>query len=440
MERPILPPDALFLSAADLDARLKRYGRARLDPTAARRRHRVDFSGRELPDLAANHRARDPAARLRSFTANTAARVLLTAETAGRKVHLDEFLRREGLRGADIEDFDAFARDDTTLGIAIAPIERGFWFDDIAVVTETEIFGHRSEAATERARRRAIDPDLVIKNLIELTPGAPVVHIDHGVGRYIGLQALTVDDHEVEFLTIEYAEEAKLYVPVTALHLVSRYAGANEDSAPLHRLGSDQWAKAKRRAAEQARDVAAELLDIYARREAATSYAFRSPDDDYRRFVEQFPFEATPDQDATIDTVIEDLTSPQATDRLVCGDVGFGKTEVAMRAAFLAVASGRQVAVLAPTTLLAQQHFETFSDRFSDWPVTVEVVSRLRNDSDVRAVAERLSGGRVDVVIGTHRLLAKAFRFKRLGLVIIDEEHRFGVRQKGAVEEPARGS
>ena len=430
VERPILPPDALFLPAADLDARLKRYGRARLDPTAARRRHRVYFSGRELPDLAANHRARDPAARLRSFTANTAARVLLTAETPGRKVHLDEFLRREGLHGADVEDFAAFANGDTTLGIAIAPIERGFWFDDIAVVTETEIFGHRSEAATERARRRAIDPDLVIKNLIELTPGAPVVHIDHGVGRYRGLQAFTVDDHEVEFLTIEYAEEAKLYVPVTALHLVSRYAGANEDSAPLHRLGSEAWAKAKRRAAEQARDVAAELLDIYARREAATSFAFQSPDDDYRRFVEQFPFEATPDQDATIDTVIEDLTSTQATDRLVCGDVGFGKTEVAMRAAFLAVASGRQVAVLAPTTLLAQQHFETFSDRFSDWPVTVEVVSRLRNDSDVKAVAERLSSGRVDVVIGTHRLLAKAFRFKRLGLVIIDEEHRFGVRQK----------
>ena len=295
VERPILTPDALFLSAADLDTHLKRYGRVRLDPTAARRRHRVDFGGRELPDVAANHRARDPAARLRTFTANTAARVLLTAETPGRKVHLDDFLRREGLSGDDVEDFAEFATGDTALGIAIAPIERGFWFDDMAVVTETEIFGHRSEAATERARRQAIDPDLVIKNLIELTPGAPVVHIDHGVGRYRGLQAFTVDDHEVEFLTIEYAEEAKLYVPVTALHLVSRYAGANEDSAPLHRLGSDQWAKAKRRAAEQARDVAAELLDIYARREAATSYAFHPPDDDYRRFVEQFPFEATPD-------------------------------------------------------------------------------------------------------------------------------------------------
>ena len=387
-------------------------------------------AGRPLPDLAANHRARDPAVRLRSFAANSSARVLLTAETPGRGVHLDDFLRREGLRATDATDFADFADGGADLAIAIAPIERGLWFDDIAVVSETELFGHRSEAAVQRARRRVVDPDLVIKNLIELSPGAPVVHIDHGVGRYRGLETISVEGAPYEFLTIEYAEQAKLYVPVTALHLVSRYAGANEETAPLHRLGSDQWAKAKKRAAEQARDVAAELLDIYARRKAAKSYVFRAPDDDYRRFVEQFPFEATTDQDAAIETVIEDLTGAQATDRLICGDVGFGKTEVAMRAAFLAVASGRQVAVLAPTTLLAQQHFETFSDRFSSWPVTVEVVSRLRTDGDVKAIAARLGSGRVDIVIGTHRLLGNAFQFKNLGLVVIDEEHRFGVRQK----------
>ena len=430
VERPILPPTALFLTCTDLDARLAQYGRARVDPEAVRRRHRADFGGRPLPDLAANHRARDPAVRLRSFAANSAARVLLTAETPGRKVHLDDFLRREGLRATDVADFAAFAGGSADLAIAIAPIERGLWFDDIAVVSETELFGHRSEAAVQRARRRVIDPDLVIKNLIELTPGAPVVHIDHGVGRYRGLETISVEGAPHEFLTIEYAEEAKLYVPVTALHLVSRYAGANEETAPLHRLGSDQWAKAKKRAAEQARDVAAELLDIYARRKAAKSYVFRAPDDDYRRFVEQFPFEATTDQDAAIETVIEDLTGAQATDRLICGDVGFGKTEVAMRAAFLAVASGRQVAVMAPTTLLAQQHFETFSDRFSSWPVTVEVVSRLRTDGDVKVIAARLGSGRVDIAIGTHRLLGNAFQFKNLGLVVIDEEHRFGVRHK----------
>ncbi len=430
VERPILAPKALFLSATELDERLKRYGRVRLDPAAKQHRHRVGFGGKPLPELAANHRASDPAARLRAFAANTSARVLLTAESPGRKVHLEDFLRREGLRALDAASFGDFEQGEQRLAIAVAPIERGLWLGDLAVVTETEIFGHRSEAARDRARRRSIDPELVIKNLIELNVDSPVVHIDHGVGRYRGLETLTIDGNSMEFLAIEYAEEAKLYVPVTSLHLVSRYAGADEDSAPLHRLGSDQWAKAKKRAAEQARDAAAELLDVYARREAAAGFSFQAPDDDYRRFVEQFPFEPTPDQDATIDTVIDDLVGGKATDRLICGDVGFGKTEVAMRAAFVAVASGRQVAVLVPTTLLAQQHFETFSDRFADWPVTVEAISRLRTEGDVKAVAAKLGAGQVDIAIGTHRLLGRAFNFKNLGLVIIDEEHRFGVRQK----------
>ena len=430
-ERPILPPRSLFLTPADLDAQLKEHGRARLDPHGQQHRHRVGFGGRELPDVAANHRASDPAARLRAFVANTSARVLLTAETAGRRVHLNDFLLREGIRAHDIDGFAAFEKaGGDAVAVAIAPIERGHWLGDHALVTETEIFGHRSEAAVERAKRRAVDPDLVVKNLVELNVGSPVVHIDHGVGRYRGLETLTIDGHPMEFLAIEYAEEAKLYVPVTALHLVSRYVGADEDTAPLHRLGSDQWAKAKRRAAEKARDAAAELLDVYARRKAANGFAFAPPDDDYRRFVEQFPFEATPDQEAAIDTVIEDLTRTEATDRLICGDVGFGKTEVAMRAAFLAVASGRQVAVLAPTTLLAQQHFETFSDRFADWPVTIDAVSRLRTEGDMRTIASRLREGRIDILVGTHRLLAKSIAFNDLGLVVIDEEHRFGVRQK----------
>ena len=430
IERPILPPDALFLAPAELSTRLKPYGRAQIDSKETRHRHRVGFGGKPLPEVAANHRAADPAARLRAFVGNSNARVLLTAETAGRKAHLDEFLRREGLRAAEVGDFRAFAAGDERLAIATAAIERGFWHSDIAVVTETEVFGHRSEAAVERARRRGIDPDLVVKNLIELSVGAPVVHIDHGVGRYRGLETLTIDGEAMEFLLIEYADADKLYVPVTSLQLVSRYAGAGDEAAPLHKLGSDQWAKAKRRAAEKAWDAAAELLDVYARRAAAESFAFDAPDDDYARFVEQFPFEATPDQEAAIAEVIADLTGEKATDRLICGDVGFGKTEVAMRAAFVAVASGRQVAVLAPTTLLAGQHYETFSDRFADWPVSVELVSRLRSDGEANAVAAKLERGQVDIVIGTHRLLAKAFRFQNLGLVIIDEEHRFGVRQK----------
>ena len=434
IERPILPPSALLLAARELDERLGRYGRAQLDPDGVKHRHRVGFGGRPLPELAVNPRTKDPAARLRQFVANTSAHVLLVADSPGRKAHLEEFLRREGLRPTDVEDFAAFEaaleKGEHKLSITTALVERGYWLAEHAVVTETEIFGHRSEAAVARARRRAIDPDLVIKNLVELNVGSPVVHVDHGVGRYRGLETLTIDDHPAEFLTIEYAEEAKLYVPVTALHLVSRYAGAGEDAAPLHRLGADQWAKAKRRAAEQARDTAAELLDVYARRQAAKGFAFQSPDDDYQRFVEQFPFEATVDQEAAIETLIEDLGSAKATDRLICGDVGFGKTEVAMRAAFLAVASGRQVAVMAPTTLLAQQHFETFGDRFADWPVSVDVISRLRADGDTKAIAERLAAGRIDIIVGTHRLLSKSFQFKNLGLVVIDEEHRFGVRQK----------
>ena len=430
VERPILPPRSLFLAASELAERLRHYGRAQLDANATRHRHRVGFGGKPLPELAANHRARDPAARLRNFIGNAGVRVLLIAESPGRKAHLDDFLRREGLAPKDARGFAAFLASGDELAIATAPIERGLWHDDVAIVTETEIFGHRSETAAARARRRGIDPDLVVKNLIELRVGAPVVHIDHGVGRYRGLETLAIDDETMEFLLIEYAEQAKLYVPVTSLHLVSRYAGASDEAAPLHRLGSDQWAKAKRRAAEKAWDAAAELLDVYARRHAAKSVALAAPDDDYGRFVEQFPFEATTDQQAAIAEVIEDLTSARATDRLICGDVGFGKTEVAMRAAFLAVASGKQVVVLAPTTLLAGQHFETFGDRFADWPVSVDLVSRLRTEGEATAVAERLSAGEVDIVIGTHRLLARAFEFKNLGLVVIDEEHRFGVRQK----------
>ena len=441
-ERPILPPETLFIRTAELHERLRRFGRVNLDPDAKRHRHRVGFGGKPLPDVAANHRSQDPAARLRTFAANTASRLLLTADSPGRKMHLDEFLRREGMVADEVSDFAAFANGDRQLAISVAPIERGFWLSDLAVVTEADLFGHRSEAAAERARRRSIDPNLVVKNLVELNIGSPVVHIDHGVGRYRGLQTLKLDippggadsasaePVAMEFLVIEYADEAKLYVPVTSLHLVSRYAGADEESAPLHRLGSDQWAKAKKRAAEQARDAAAELLDVYARRQAAKGVSFQPPDDDYRRFVEQFPFETTPDQEAAIDTVIEDLTATKATDRLICGDVGFGKTEVAMRAAFLAVASGRQVAILAPTTLLAQQHFETFSDRFADWPVSVEAISRLRTEGETKALAERLAAGRLDIAIGTHRLLSSRFAFKNLGLVVIDEEHRFGVRQK----------
>ena len=430
IERPILEPRALYLSRAELRDVLKPYARIQVDPDATLHRHRVSFHGRPLPEVTASHRGRDEARLLRRFLEDCAEPVLLTAQTAGRAQHLDEFLARAGLRPPAVTTFEEFLDRGVPLATAVADIERGAWLTGFAVVTESEVFGRRNDDVAARATTRRIDPDLVIRNLTELSVGAPVVHIDHGIGRYQGLETLEIDGHTQEFLSLEYAEEAKLYVPVTSLHLISRYAGADAEHAPLHRLGSDQWDKAKRRAARKAYDVAAELLDIHARRATRPGTAFARPDDEYARFCDRFAFETTADQQAAIDAVIEDLCAEQATDRLICGDVGFGKTEVAMRAAFVAVASGRQVAVLTPTTLLAQQHHETFRDRFADWPVHIEAVSRLRTDGEIAAVADRLAAGKVDIVIGTHRLLGAGIAFDDLGLVIIDEEHRFGVRQK----------
>ncbi|WP_312929235.1 DEAD/DEAH box helicase, partial [Stutzerimonas nitrititolerans] len=315
------------------------------------------------------------------------------------------------------------------LAIAIAPLDEGLLLDEVALVAESPLFGQR--VMQRRRREKCRDGgDNVIKNLTELREGAPVVHIDHGVGRYQGLITLEIEGQSAEFLQLQYAEEAKLYVPVASLHLIARYTGSDDALAPLHRLGSETWQKAKRKAAEQVRDVAAELLDIYARRAAREGYAFQDPQLDYDTFSAGFPFEETPDQQAAIEAVRADMLAPKPMDRLICGDVGFGKTEVAMRAAFIAVHSGRQVAVLVPTTLLAQQHYNSFRDRFADWPVKVEVMSRFKSTKEIQAAVDQLAEGKVDILIGTHKLLQDDVKFTNLGLVIIDEEHRFGVRQK----------
>ena len=430
VERPIPEPGALYLSRQELLAALAPRARVQIDPEGAKHRHRVGFGGRRLPELTASHRGHDEARRLKAFLAEVDVPVLLTAETPGRRQHFEEFLARAGLRPATVTGFAAFRELAAPLALGVADIDRGAWLADFAIVTETEVFGRRNEDAATRGRQRGIDPELVVRNLTELSIGAPVVHIDHGVGRYQGLRALEVDGIEQEFLALEYADEARLYVPVAALHRISRYAGADAEHAPLHRLGSDQWERAKRRAAQKAHDVAAELLDIQARRQLREGTVFDAPDAEYARFCEQFPFEPTRDQAAAIDAVVAELCSPKAADRLICGDVGFGKTEVAMRAAFVAVQSGKQVAVLAPTTLLAEQHHETFRDRFADWPVEIEALSRLRSGGAARDIVQRIGEGRVDIVIGTHRLLGADVAFKDLGLAIIDEEHRFGVRQK----------
>lgn len=429
-ERPLLPPAELFMPVEDCFARLKLWPRVvasqqDVEPGIGRER----FPAQPLPELAIESKASEPLGKLRQFLDGFPGRVLFTAESAGRREVLLELLARLKLRPQEVEGWGGFLASEERLAIAIAPLDEGLLLDEVALVAESPLFGQR--VMQRRRREKSRDGgDNVIKNLTELREGAPVVHIDHGVGRYQGLVTLEIEGQAQEFLLLQYADEAKLYVPVASLHLIARYTGSDDALAPLHKLGSETWQKAKRKAAEQVRDVAAELLDIYARRAARQGYAFKDPQVDYETFAAGFPFEETPDQQAAIDAVREDLLSAKPMDRLVCGDVGFGKTEVAMRAAFIAVHGGKQVAVLVPTTLLAQQHYNSFRDRFADWPVRVEVMSRFKSAKEVQNVITELADGKIDILIGTHKLLQDDVKFSNLGLVIIDEEHRFGVRQK----------
>ncbi|WP_444816254.1 transcription-repair coupling factor [Stutzerimonas frequens] len=429
-ERPLLPPAELFMPVEDCFARLKLWPRVvasqqDVEPGIGRER----FPAQALPELAIESKASEPLGKLRQFLDGFPGRVLFTAESAGRREVLLELLARLKLRPQEVEGWDGFLASEERLAIAIAPLDEGLLLDEVALVAESPLFGQR--VMQRRRREKSRDGgDNVIKNLTELREGAPVVHIDHGVGRYQGLVTLEIEGQAQEFLLLQYADEAKLYVPVASLHLIARYTGSDDALAPLHKLGSETWQKAKRKAAEQVRDVAAELLDIYARRAARQGYAFKDPQVDYETFAAGFPFEETPDQQAAIDAVREDLLSVKPMDRLVCGDVGFGKTEVAMRAAFIAVHGGKQVGVLVPTTLLAQQHYNSFRDRFADWPVRVEVMSRFKSAKEVQNAITELAEGKIDILIGTHKLLQDDVKFSNLGLVIIDEEHRFGVRQK----------
>ena len=428
IERPLLAPDRLYLDPDDLAARLAPLASIAFQPFEREQGDNLD--ARPLPPLALHAKAEEPAAALRRFLDGHRGRTLFVAETAGRREALRDTLRDQRLNPSPVEDWEDFLGSDARLCITTAPIESGLWLTepDIAVIPEALLLGER--VRQRRRMRKGPDADQVVRNLAELQIGSPVVHEEHGVGRYLGLQTLSVGDTPQEYLTLEYAKGDKLYVPVSSLHLISRYTGASPESAPLHRLGSDQWEKAKRKAAEKVRDVAAELLDIYARREARQGTALPPAGDDYQQFAGEFEFEETPDQADAIAAVIADMTAPRPMDRVVCGDVGFGKTEVAMRAAFLAANSGKQVAVLVPTTLLAQQHYQNFADRFADWPIKVAGLSRFRSQKEVTQITQGLASGDLDIVVGTHKLLGKDIRFKDLGLVIIDEEHRFGVRHK----------
>ncbi|MDE2294516.1 MAG: transcription-repair coupling factor [Gammaproteobacteria bacterium] len=436
-QRPILDPAEAFVEPAEFAALAAGWPRVSLrrglaagttDATAAVEQ---TFATAAPPRVPIDVRAENPVAALAAHLAESPARALLVAESAGRRELLLDLLRAHGIRPSPFDSFAAFAHAPDPLGVLVSPTAAGLRLEapPLEVLTEAQLFGER--ARQERRRRRADrDPARILEELSDLVIGAPVVHETYGVGRYRGLRTMEVAGELGEFLVLEYADGDTVYVPVHALHLVSRYTGAPAESAPLHKLGGDQWQKARRKAAQRIRDVAAELLDLYSRRAAREGTPIGAPETEYRAFEAAFPFEETADQAAAIDAVLADMKSGKPMDRVICGDVGFGKTEVALRAAFAAVQGGKQVAVLVPTTLLAQQHFTTFTDRLADWPVRVESLSRFRTNKEAAAVLEGIAAGTIDVVIATQRLLQGRVRFKDLGLVIIDEEHRFGVRDK----------
>jgi transcription-repair coupling factor (superfamily II helicase) len=436
-ERPILPPEELFLRTEEFFVLTQPHA-----TLALRGGEAVDWA-RPLPDLSVDRGATEPLHTLEAHLRQTPARVLLLAESEGRRESLLELLRDHKIDVPSVDSLQDFIDGDEKVAIAAAPLAAGFhWHEpgasprplSLQFVTETELFASAPQTRRRRKQEQTSNVDALIKDLSELKIGDPVVHLNHGIGRYQGLLNIDLGDGPSEFLHLQYADKATLYVPVSQLHLIGRYTGVSPEEAPLHRLGSGQWEKARRKAAEQVRDTAAELLNLYARRAAREGFAHRFSPHDYEAFAASFGFEETADQRAAIHAVIQDLISPKPMDRLVCGDVGFGKTEVALRAAFVAVHSGKQVAFLAPTTLLAEQHFNTLSDRFGKWPVKVVELSRFRSPKEVKAAVEGIEDGTVDIVVGTHKLLSENVRFKRLGLLIIDEEHRFGVRHKEAMK------
>jgi transcription-repair coupling factor (superfamily II helicase) len=440
-DRPALPPESLFLSMEQFYAEANAHAQLAIRPAVE------DIAdnafAQKLGDLSVVRGAEDPLARLQGHIRNTVHRVLLLAESDGRRESLLDFLRASGLNPPAFDSLVEFQGSDEKVGIATSGLTIGFSSleDGIDFVTETELFAAGPTTRRRKKQEQVSDVDALIKDLSELNVGDPVVHSAHGIGRYRGLVNLDMGEKnadgtpaQMEFLHLEYADKAVLYVPVSQLQLIGRYTGVSADEAPMHKLGSGQWEKAKRKAAEQVRDAAAELLNIYARRAARQGHAFRFSAQDYEIFANDFGFEETADQKAAIHAVIQDMISPQPMDRLVCGDVGFGKTEVALRAAFVAITGGKQVAFLAPTTLLAEQHYQTLVDRFAKWPVKVAEMSRFRSQKEITAAMKGIHDGSIDIVVGTHKLLSEKTQFKNLGLLIIDEEHRFGVRHKEAMK------
>ena len=435
-ERPILEPHELFLGAEQFFTCIKPHGRWAIARDPAQPASELSAP---IPDISVNRRLDDPLTNLRGFLARTDTRVMICADSAGRRETLQQYFAEYRLELAPVEGFEGFRSSDARLALGVAPLQAGFELHEgaaghLVFITETELYAGSGRRAGKKKQEATSQVESMVRDLSELKVGDPVVHINHGIGRYMGLISMDLGEGETEFLHLEYAKDTKLYVPVSQLHVIARYSGTSPEDAPLHALGSGQWEKAKRKAAEQVRDTAAELLNLYARRAARQGHAFEYSSVDYENFATSFGFDETPDQAAAIDAVMKDMTSGRPMDRLVCGDVGFGKTEVALRAAFIAVMGGKQVAILAPTTLLAEQHAQTFADRFADWPVKIAELSRFRTGKEINNAIKGMADGTLDIVIGTHKLLSPDVKFTRLGLVIIDEEHRFGVRQKEALK------
>jgi transcription-repair coupling factor (superfamily II helicase) len=433
-ERPILPPDEIFLKTEEF------FTRTALQSVLAIRGDEPSAWARPLPDISTDRGSTEPLAALETHLRTTPHRVLLVAESDGRRESLLELLRDHKIDVPSVASLADFLLSPEKVAITAAPLASGFFWHEpdqglaIQFLTETELFASAPSTRRRRKQEQTSNVDALIKDLSELKVGDPVVHVSHGIGRYQGLIHIDLGDGSSEFLHLEYADKATLYVPVSQLHLIGRYTGVSAEEAPLHRLGSGQWDKARRKAAEQVRDTAAELLNLYALRAARQGMVHRYSAHDYEAFAASFGFEETVDQRAAIHAVIQDMVSPMPMDRLVCGDVGFGKTEVALRAAFVSVIGGKQVAILAPTTLLAEQHYQTIVDRFGKWPVKVAELSRFRTAKEVKAALAGIEDGTIDIVVGTHKLLSKDVKFKRLGLLVIDEEHRFGVRHKEAIK------
>ena len=435
IDQPILPPEELFLMPNHVLQALNQFPRILASAEAFEAKAGVlNLAAEQPPKLAVDPKKQQPFEAVKHYVDQTKHPVLLVAESAGRRETLKDALRAVLGEIQTVDSFAQFQKDQLQVAITSAPLDRGLLLtNQLSVISENQLYEHRV-VQRRRKRQQEVSEEFLIRSLTELSIGAPVVHIDHGVGRYAGLTTLEIDQQDHEFLQLDYADGAKVYVPVTNLHLISRYSGGDPNLAPLHKLGTDTWSKAKRKALEQIHDVAAELLHIQARRQSKPGFAFEMDHTAYMQFASGFAYEETLDQANAIEATLHDMQLAKPMDRLVCGDVGFGKTEVAMRAAFVAVQNGKQVAVLVPTTLLAQQHYESFKDRFADTAVRIEVLSRFGSNKTHLKTIEDLAEGKVDIVVGTHKILQENIQFKNLGLMIVDEEHRFGVRDKDRIK------